>query len=332
MALVDHIWGTYVGCALGDAMGMPTECWSQDKIVQHYPQGIHQLLPSDVDDTFGRTLQAGEVTDDTINTLMIHDMIVKNQGQINTQAYIDHLTAWSNNSAVAAYVSGPSTVKALKALAAGEPVHRTGITGTTNGASMKISPIGILADYRNPDKLIKDVYTVCEPTHNTRVALQGASAVAAAVSYGVRGGTEIDRVWEIAQDFIDRSATTGFDFPSASLSYRLQWARKIVTDESNIVTALSRLYQEVGTGMETLQSIPAAFAVVQLADGDPVRAAELSAVIGWDTDTIGAISAAICGALHPTVPPHFIDTLQTVNHLDFKKLAAEILPFVQVVE
>lgn len=41
-----RIRGVIAGTALGDAMGMPTECWSQDKIKERFPEGIDRLYPA----------------------------------------------------------------------------------------------------------------------------------------------------------------------------------------------------------------------------------------------------------------------------------------------
>ncbi|HUG61429.1 MAG TPA: ADP-ribosylglycohydrolase family protein, partial [Methylomirabilota bacterium] len=52
----------------------------------------------------------------------------------------------------------------------------------------------------------------------------------------------------------------------------------------------------VGTSVACQESVPAAFAVVDLAGGDPWRAAVIAANLGGDTDTIGAIAAGMAGA------------------------------------
>ncbi|TIV77016.1 MAG: ADP-ribosylglycohydrolase family protein, partial [Mesorhizobium sp.] len=52
----------------------------------------------------------------------------------------------------------------------------------------------------------------------------------------------------------------------------------------------------VGTGVASQESVPAAFAVLEVAEGDPWRAAVISANLGGDTDTIGAIAASMAGA------------------------------------
>lgn len=325
----EKIWGVLAGGALGDALGMPTECWSQAKIRQHFPDGVTDLAASDENDVFGRKLSAGAITDDTLNVLMLLSMIKKNDGQIRVADYIAELREWNDNSPVSAFVSGPSTLKALDKIAQGVAIEETGVTGTTNGASMKIAPIGLISDYRDLPALVKNVAEICLPTHNTKIAIAGASAVAAAVSYTVRGGESIEEIWSLAFDAIHAAKAYGHDFPAASLSFRMNQARKILRQEEDEQLILQRLYEEIGTGMETIETIPSAFVIVELAKGDPLKAAQLSASVGWDTDTIGAISAAICGGMNPELPKEMIQQIESVNQLNFDQLTDEILPFVR---
>lgn len=67
----------------------------------------------------------------------------------------------------------------------GVPIEETGVTGTTNGASMKTAPIGIISDYQDLPTLVKNVAEICLPTHNTTITIAGASAVAAAICGGM---------------------------------------------------------------------------------------------------------------------------------------------------
>lgn len=324
-----RIWGVLAGGALGDALGMPTECWSQNKIRERFPNGVTKLLASNEGDVFGRKLAAGAITDDTINVLMILNMIKKNKGQISVTDYIAELREWSENSEVSAFVSGPSTLKALEKLAQGVSVEVTGVTGTTNGASMKIAPIGLISNYQDLPQLVSNVAQICLPTHNTKIAIAGASAVAAAVSYVVRGGNMINEIWTIAYSAIEVAQNYGHDFPSASLRFRMNQARTILQNETDEQVILQRLYEEIGSGMETIETIPTAFAIIELAKGNPLKAAQYSASIGWDTDTIGAISTTICGGMNPNLPKDMIAQIEEVNQLDFNQLVEEISSYVQ---
>ncbi|XPE47740.1 ADP-ribosylglycohydrolase family protein [Shigella flexneri] len=54
----------------------------------------------------------------------------------------------------------------------------------------------------------------------------------------------------------------------------------------------------MGAGTSTLESVPAAIAMVELAGTHPPAARCYAPTLGGDTDTIGAMATAICGALH----------------------------------
>ncbi|MCH3011691.1 ADP-ribosylglycohydrolase, partial [Listeria monocytogenes] len=77
--------------------------------------------------------------------------------------------------------------------------------------------IGIIATYEDMEDLGSKVPQLCLPTHNAKIAIQGASAVAAAISYVVRGGNIVDKICELAYEAIEGASNYGYDFPSASL-------------------------------------------------------------------------------------------------------------------
>jgi len=88
---------------------------------------------------------------------------------------------------------GPSTRRAVDAVLAGTAPEEAGVSGDTNGAAMRITPVGIKVAPDNPRTLVDAVQEASLVTHNTSVALAGAAAVAAAVSAGV-GGASFDGV------------------------------------------------------------------------------------------------------------------------------------------
>ncbi|WP_312426880.1 ADP-ribosylglycohydrolase family protein [Lacrimispora sp.] len=318
-----RIRGVLIGGAYGDAMGMPTEFWTQEHINLRFPKGIEELLPSQADDFFGRTMSAGEITDDTINTMMIAKMIIENHGIINTESYINQLIKWKNESKVAALVCGPSTLKALEAIERGVSVEETGKLGTTNGAAMKISPIGIISDYRDMDSLINNVSMICKPSHNTSIAIQGASIVAGIVSYVVSGGNDIEKIWNLAEEITGRALSRGFQIPSASIVQRMKLAKKMIRN-CTMPEALKNLYEVIGTGVETIETIPSILAIIELSGGDPMISAKLCASIGGDTDTIGAIATGICGGMNPNFNDSLIKDLERTNNLNFDELSNEL--------
>lgn len=324
----EKIWGTLIGCACGDAMGMATEMMSRQDMAAEFPEGVKKFYPASKRDAFGRKLQAGEITDDTVNTVLIAQMLIDAGGRLDTMRYLDYLQKWmEENKEKSRFVAGPSTVRALEAIKNGTPIERAGIFGTTNGSAMKISPIGIISDYRDMERLTDNVEQICRPTHNTSVAIAGAAAVAACVSYGVRSGSDLKELWEIALAAAASGEKRGYPFPAASLRRRIEAVRELVAAQEREMV-LQELKDFYGTGVETIESIPAALAVVQLAEGSAWEAACISAELGGDTDTIGAISGAICGGLDPHFPDGVAETLEAVNNLHFEELAIKLLPYV----
>lgn len=322
----NRIHGILVGGAFGDAFGMPTECWSRAQIKEKFPKGIHSFLSSQNNELMTRELKAGTVTDDTMNTLMILHSIVKNEGTLSTEDYLKDLSDWLEKSEDAKFVSGPSTIRAIQLIKQGKPIEKSGILSTTNGAAMKIAPIGIISDYKNMDDLIKKVYDVSLPTHGTNIAITGAVIIAACISYVVSGGKDIEKLWSISIEAVDQCKNIGYDFPSPSISYRILRAKSIVS-EYEPKLAFERIINELGSGVQTIETIPAVLAIVELSKGNPIKAAKLSAEIGFDTDTIGALSASICGGMYNCFSEKDIKLLEDRNNIDFRSLTNQLFPF-----
>ena len=253
-------------------------------------------------------------------------MLVKHQGVIEVETYIEQLRIWSKDARLAELVSGPSTRKALAMMDEGVPLAQTGRFGTTNGAAMKIAPIGMLADYRDLPDLVEKVQQICIPTHNTSVAIAGASSVAAAISYVASGKKDLNEMLDISKQSIQLGMKKGYEVATASLIRRIEAVTELVEKKEQQVV-LKELYELWGTGVETIETIPCVFAIVKLAEGSPSKAAQLAASLGGDTDTIGAIAAGICGGINPEFPPEIIETLETVNELNFGEMAKAMTLF-----
>lgn len=328
-SITNRIKGTLIGCAFGDAMGMPTEMLSRVTIDELFPEGISTFEPSTQKDFIGRHFPAGEVTDDTINTLLVCDTIIENHGKFITEKYISMLQDWiAENASINPYIMGPNTTKALTAIKNGTPVHLAGRFGTTNGSAMKVSPIGIISDYNDLPSLADNVEKLCLPTHNTNIAISGACAIAACVSYGVRGSHNIEEMWKIAFMASKEGVKRGNSVPCVSLQKRMTAVKELVdkSDEGTVVAQLQNFY---GTGMETIETVPTVLAVVTLSNGIPSLAAKISANLSGDSDTIGAISTAICGSMNPVYDEKDVQLLEKVNHIDFDQYAEKLSPFVK---
>lgn len=323
----ERIKGSLIGCAYGDAMGMPTENMTRESILLLHPQGIKSFFPSfDTGDT-GRSFLAGEITDDTIHTMILLDCLVKNKGKPKAELYITELRNWmKDHPEQNEVIVGRSTRRAMEAMDRGEDLAKTGLWGTTNGASMKMAPIGMISDYTCMKALVENVYEICYPTHNTQIALQGASVVAALVSYAIQGGN-VDGIWEVALQAIEAANEKGFRLGGPKLTRRMMAVKHDAETkpEEEVIELLADFY---GTGLETIETIPVILAILQLSKGYPIRAGQIAASLGGDTDTIGAIACAIAGAIHPAFPDAILFQLESVNCINFDRLTESIMPYV----
>lgn len=201
----------------------------------------------------------------------------------------------------------------------------------TNGAAMRVSPLGCLLPARDVDSFIDDVALASSPTHKSDLAVAGAVVIAWAISRAIDGeswSAIVDSCLQLRDMHSKKKRITTF---SASLAARLEIALKIVRNADGTESASEQLYQVVGAGTSTIESVPCAIALVELAQTDPNRCAVLCANLGGDTDTIGAMATAICGALHGVnaIDPALKAELDAVNQLDFNRYATALAKYRQ---
>ena len=119
------------------------------------------------------------------------ELLVEGGGRVDPEALAARLLAWQDAMVAAgsADLLGPSTLRALRLVADGAPVGTTGRWGDTNGAAMRVAPVGIAVAPEPLDRLCAAVADLDRLTHDTTVANAGAAAVAAVVSAGVGGAS-----------------------------------------------------------------------------------------------------------------------------------------------
>ncbi len=256
------------------------------------------------------------VTDDTEQTLLLADLLLHG---FTDQAWAQALLDWEQGIRARGLrdLLGPSSKRALTALLNGTPASETGLTGTTNGAAMRIAPVAIATPASDLPALVTAVARTCRVTHNTAEAIAAAAAVAAVISCGIDGASFAETL-PAALEAARLGATMGAPVGEKDIANRIGVALGQTTE-----TALAAL----GTTVASHHAIPAAFGVVQLANGDPWQAALIAANIGDDTDTIGAIACAMAGACAglDAFPPGKLARVTETNRLDLAPLAARLL-------
>ncbi|HJY71424.1 MAG TPA: ADP-ribosylglycohydrolase family protein, partial [Streptosporangiaceae bacterium] len=137
--------GALYGLAIGDALGMPTQSLPRSRIVARYGALVGQFHPGPDGHPLAAGLAAGTVTDDTEQAVLLARLLVKGRGRIDPHDLAAALTEWERAMAERGSLDllGPSTKRAVAAILAGVPTEEAGAVGTTNGAAMRVAPVGI---------------------------------------------------------------------------------------------------------------------------------------------------------------------------------------------
>ena len=328
--------GALAGLALGDALGMPTQEMSPEQIRAVYGR-ITGLVDGDASQPYAPGMPAGSVTDDTEQALLIASLLVRGRGSssgrlaLNPVEFTHALLAWEDSMIERGSLDllGPSTKAALERVRAGEDPLTVGGAGTTNGAAMRVTPIGIAVSTEDPEAFAEAVWSSCRVTHATRQGFQSAALVAAAVSMGI----DAQRTFTFPEDvrsllwkaltYVESLPARGAWTPEPDVVAATRRAMQLVANPAS--SSLECLVEQVGTSVASAQAIPMAFALLAR---DPSPQALLDAAnIGGDTDTIGAIAGAILGAAlgFEVFVGRGLAQVELASHLDLPSVALELL-------
>ena len=307
--------------AVGDALGMPSEFMTQSDIDQIYPE-INGLLDPGKSYTHFE-LPYGSVTDDTEQNLYLARAYIA-AGEITVENSADALSRWVVEcDAIAKKYIGPSSMKALNAIQAGASPMEAGKSGTTNGGIMRTPSLVLCAGKGDEEHLLHCIRMGCIPTHHTSQAISAAAAYGFALR-ALLDGKEIPEVLEAAE----RGAKKGY----ASLEYvaaapdciaRLKKIQEDLKEDSSDERIRHLLYYVYGNGLESIDAFCVAMTVFLAKGKDVFGALKLCASLGGDTDTVGALTGALCAAYARghNIPEDLIRTVIENNRLDLDEVA-----------
>lgn len=183
----NRVKAVFLGTLIGDALGMPVESFSNERIKKTYGRISRYLKPKD--HKWFSNEEAGTYTDDTQLTLAVaRGMLESNDPlDINSQviwhvkAYDESTKGWGN-----------STRSAVKNLKEGVSFDKSaftgeGISGLGNGVAMKIAAPAIFL-WKNNKDLIKSkeitrfLATLSKLTHPTSISISATFAQAMAIN------------------------------------------------------------------------------------------------------------------------------------------------------
>ena len=324
--LYNHILGGIYGQAIGDSFGISSALhpFSTEKEFGW----INTFLKPSENHPMHCGLPAGKVTDDTEQAMAIAYNIIRDK-KVSLENTIESIIKWydsvdgDNNKYV-----GPSTQKAVQKLRNGSDPTKTGLTGYTNGSSMRISPVGLL-NVCCPKKAAEDALITCIPSHFTYPAVSATCSLAASISVSVMPGSTIESIIDTGKEFADLYQFKGSNWFSPSISRRINFGVEIVKDNSkSIKNRLLDVYDLIGCGFLASESVPSAFSMFYLGNGDLMKTVEYCANLSGDADTIGAMACSLAGSFSgfSQIPIEVINIIDKTNpKFNFRKIASDLL-------
>jgi ADP-ribosylglycohydrolase len=326
----------FLGILIGDALGMPVETFTAEKIAKQYGRVSEYLVPDGHKWFNGH--KAGTYTDDTQLTLAVAEALIdagfdmESQTRHHVAALKETDSGWGN-----------TTRNAIRRLANGANWQNSGLggngQGTGNGVAMKIAPVGALlaktpiidqSEDSNKTYFVADfILQLNSMTHRTSLSSSAALAQAAAIAYCFRlqdfTAFHVDTFFKevISASLVGESA-----FPETltdNLTERLKYL------EQRWPLSQAEAIEEFGGGScYCFHSIPFTFSFFI---NQPYSVTSLYDVInaGGDTDSNGSMVGALLGALHgkSIFPQRLIDgVLDRDKVLDVAGRFAEKFGFV----
>lgn len=288
----DRIEGMFLGLAIGDALGMPVETFSAQKITETYGRVTSYLKPDGHKWFAGEP--AGMTTDDTQLSLAVAEALIENGLCMDTHAKF-HINALHESTKG----WGHSTRNSIRRLANGTHWKKCaeGDSGVGNGVVMKIAPIAPLLSLGvYPYLSISDfVSSLNDMTHKTAV-----SAAAAQVHLNMmeeclnaRSPQQFARQSFEWMEIVAAREEQNYVEADDVLSVRL----KILNNCYKSLTT-EQIIEQFGAGTcYCYNSLPFSYAFL-LKNPESIETLYDVISAGGDTDSNGSIVGAALGALH----------------------------------
>ncbi|MFZ0217665.1 MAG: ADP-ribosylglycohydrolase family protein [Candidatus Dormiibacterota bacterium] len=276
--LPDRILGCLLSGLIGDAMGTPSENLAPEEIERQWGW---------IDDF------EGSGTDDTLLRNLLCQAIIESDGWVGPE---DWAAQWL---AHRADILGRrdkffiSTLHTLERLRRGVPA-RESATGNlpSSTSAMAIAPIGIVCG-GHPRRAALQAQGVASLMHTGPAAFcqDAAAAMAAAVAAAMCENATAEASV--------RAATACLGAGAGEMRGLIESALELAVQSGDYREFRSRYAScfRRSIACDSRETVPAALALVWLADGSPKQAIEFGANFGRDADTIATMAGGIAGAL-----------------------------------
>ncbi len=291
ITLQDRARGSFIGLAVGDALGSPTEGKTPDEILSRWGR-VTDFLSED---------QGG--SDDTEYALFSAKLLLEKKREITLE---DVATAWRRDiikfdnaykgAGFSEIIAIQNLLKELQPPQSGQHLH-----SWSDGLAMRVAPFGIAA--AGDPQLAASLAKIDGSLSHSGEGIYSGQAVAAAIAVAMTGAS-LDKIIQAALDVVPDNSWT---FSSINQGVKIGY------DANDVWSSLKLLHSSIACSYYfwtdvAPEAVGLAFGIITAARGK-FEDAVLGAVnIGRDTDTIAAIAGAICGASQgiQTIPDRWV--------------------------
>ena len=279
ITLQDRARGSFIGLAVGDALGSPTEGKTPDEISSRWGR-VTDFLFED---------QGG--SDDTEYALFSAKLLLEKKRKLTSE---DVAAGWKKDiikSDNAYKGAGFSEIIAIHNLLDEMQPPQSGqhLHSWSDGLAMRVAPFGIAA--AGDPQFAAHLAQVDGVVSHSGEGIFAGQAVAAAVAVAMTGAS-LDKIIQASLDVIPKDSWT-----FASINRGV----KIGSQSNDVWSSLKLLHSSIACSYYIWtdvapEAVGLAFGLIAAARGKFDDAVLGAVNVGRDTDTIAAIAGAICGA------------------------------------
>jgi len=300
----DTFEGCIVGLAIGDALGMPCEDFSQPGIVKKFGRITDYQDPPKGTFNYGK-LKAGMYTDDTEQALILAESILESNG-FNASNFAKKLLGEYGRNVTShpeldRWIGG-TFKKAVENYISGMPATHCGVKAKSCGSAMRVAPIGM-----DPTEWATEIRDLADASSRITHLGREPTAAAEAVALYVQSALRKNRTPE--QMSIVFSGLVGVQ--SAVIEKRLEKAYRMRDEKPEDVVKI------LGEDQLAREVVPTALYAFHHSPNDFEEAVLTAVNMGGDTDSRAAITGAISGAFLGTknIPWKWIEGIENRKKL-----------------
>ena len=328
MILEDRIRGSLIGLAIGDAMGTPVRGLSPEDIESKYGK-VSYFVPREEYNDYGHISELTKVV------LHYSNIIIKKEGQLENNDFLNALVSWGNKQKEYNKwsINDPLLLEFIlfsdnrKNLVTLKP-YRMSIGGVFPLIPLAIINAGLL------QTTLHEIVRYSSTLYDSNIGIAGSAAIGCALAIALDPTTTtIEGVIEAAIFGAEEGQKFGYHVTSYNLAKRIkdavELAKKLKQQGYELLDAFKEITSEFGNSFLINEVIPSIFGLLYLRYDSPLSARKTAVNAGGETGVLGGLIGMLSGAVSgiDKIPDTIVRVVLEKNNL---KLSNRISKMVEM--